>query len=118
MDEDSEHWKDDMELEEKVESFNMLCMSDPFSIKSGFDDTLDRAKLLKFKDEIYPKEQKSIKLLEAFKGDSIPVEPWSAVKCIFLPSREMCQIMIKALIKHGAKEDSTAFLLRFCLLEK
>ena len=114
LDDEDDSWQEQMELDKKIESFAQLCMSDPFSVKSGFDEPLDAAKLLKFKDDVYPRDGKSSKLLEAlFKGDG-----YETVKCIFIPSREIVRSMVQCLVKHGNSESPTAFLLRFCLLEK
>ena len=114
LDDEDDSWQEQMELDKKIESFAQLCMSDPFSVKSGFDEPLDAAKLLKFKDDVYPRDGKSSKLLEAlFKGDG-----YETVKCIFIPSREIVRSMVQCLVKYGNSESPTAFLLRFCLLEK
>ena len=91
-------------------------MSDPYSIKSGFDDALDKAKLLKFTKDVYPKQMShTAQVTEAFnKGDNL-VAP---VKCLFLPSPSMCRTMANVLVKHGNAETPIQFLLRFCLVDK
>jgi hypothetical protein len=38
-------------------------------------------------------------------------------KCVFIPGRQLCRKMIRALIKWGNSETSSEFLMRFGLVE-
>ena len=93
-----------MDFTNKINSFSCIGMADPFDTQASMSEAYEHIKKLDFFSQVYPES------LTRVTGEKMP-------KCIWLPYREMCEKIIKAVALYGNKENYEAFLLRFGLLD-
>jgi len=87
-----------MELTKEIDSLEELGMSDPLSYKDSMKASYQCIRRLDFYQDVYPQGE-------------VPELP----KAIFLPSKQIMRVMIKALLKYASHEPPEKFLLRFGL---
>ena len=100
-----------LDRKNKIFSFEELGLFDPFEDNS-VSKALQEVNQMKFSKEIYPDYIMGPLIRAVHQKNSI-----QHPKCIFVPDRQVCRKIIKALIRFGDTESSTEFFLRFGLVE-
>ncbi len=102
-----------MDMTNEVDSFEKYGMIDPFRPES-IDEAKTIIEELQFDKDVY---SESVMGPLRAKVDEDPYkESFDHPKCIFVPSREITRVIIRALVEFGSESENT-FLLRFGLLE-
>lgn len=102
----------ELDNQNKVNSFEEIGMLNPFHTKKSAIEATMLVKTFDWQTEIYP-DQVIRQLLEAVRTQDKVKPP----KTIFIPTKSLCQTMIRALVEFGEKEPLKKLLVRFGLEE-
>jgi hypothetical protein len=101
-----------MDFKNQIDEFEDVGMLNPFETTQSFVKAHETLKYYNFNTEVYPDTVIS-ELLEATKEHRNIKPP----KCIFVPSKKIVRIMIKAMAEFATRDSQECFLLRFGLLD-
>ena len=102
-----------MDTTNKIKSFEIIGMVDPFMAKKSMQEAIKGAKKIDFNEPVYPKGVMKAKTnLKLIESGFRPKPP----KTIFLPTKRLLRTMIRAALQFS-DEETPQFLLRFGLVE-
>ena len=83
-----------LDRENTIDTFEELGMTNPFDTKKSFQDALSEVRTFDFYTEVYP--NLGMNHVMSIMSSDVTIEP---PKCIFLPSRRLTRLMIRAMIR-------------------